>query len=124
MVSTTVLFEPGFSLIKTVPGGFHELTGDPKPPGRVEIPGRGLIQDPHMTNTTEVTPASVRDERMVLFTNDADVTALDVKADDEFIDHLGHHWNAIADGRLRGIPRQPPEYVAVRVRRAREKETT
>ena len=86
-------------------------------------PGRGLVQEALWTGNKEVTPTTVSDERVIMWAPELiNIMDLDIQANDEFIGPRGEVWQAVSDGRPRGIPGRPPEYVALRARRAREKE--
>ena len=72
----------------------------------------------------ETTPTGgIRDERLVMFApTGTAVAGLDITAKDEFTGPDGRVWQCISDGIARGIPGRPPDYIAARVRRAKEKE--
>ena len=72
----------------------------------------------------ETTPTGgIRDERLVMFApTGTAVAGLDITAKDEFAGPDGRVWQCISDGIARGIPGRPPDYIAARVRRAKEKE--
>lgn len=121
MVSATILFQPGWTHKKHVPSaGENPLTGNPLPSTWQSHPGRGLLQEPLWTGFTETSAQGSRDERLVLFEPRAGMPH-EVGQEDEFVDPQGRVWLAITEGMPRGIPGQRPEYVAARVRRAKEK---
>lgn len=118
MVTATVLFQPGWVVVTTgEPGEKDPYTGEYLPAEQVETPGRGLIQAPLWSGFMEVTEASVVDERLVMF-----APAVKVRPDDCFYSPSGECWQAITEGMPRGIPGKSPEYVAVRVRHAPERD--
>lgn len=118
MVTATVLFQPGWVAVTAgKPGEVDQLTGEALPSEQKETTGRGLLQAPLWTGFSEVTETTVVDERMVLF-----APPLKVRAEDSFFSPEGECWQAITEGMPRGIPGQPPEYVAVRVRHASERD--
>lgn len=116
MVTAAVLFQPGWVAVTAGrPGEVDQLTGETLPAEQEETIGRGLLQAPLWTGFSEVTETTVVDERMVLFT-----PPIKMCAEDSFFSPEGECWQAITEGMPRGIPGQPPEYVAVRVRHAPE----
>ena len=118
MISAAVLFQPGWrAAITEDKQDVDPFTGEPLPAGVEEIPGRGLLQAPLWGGFSEVTASTVVDERMVLF--EPPVT---VRADDAFYSPTGQCWQAITEGMPRGLPGQVPEYVAVQVRHAPERD--
>lgn len=116
---TLMWLQPGWTLETTSPATNEDPeTGVTLPPRRVKVSGRGLVQAPLWSGFQETTAdGGVRDERLCLFSPPCEVLA-----DDEFYSPSGECWQAITDGMPRGIPGQVPEYVAVRVRRAKEKD--
>lgn len=119
MVTAAVLFQAGWLLRSTADGVPDPVTGNRRGGGRVEIPGRGLLQAPNHSGFTETTATAVKDERMVLWApTGADV---DVTAGDELVAPTGEVWHCISDGLPRSIPGHAPDYIAVKVRRAKEK---
>lgn len=114
----TMLFQPGWTMHVPSPEPDDDpVTGEPiAAPGRV-IDGKGLLQQALWTGFTETTPTSVKDERMVLFAPPVEATP-----DAWFKAPDGHVWEAITETMPRGIPGQEPSYIAVQVRRAKEKE--
>ncbi|ARU45323.2 hypothetical protein [Corynebacterium silvaticum] len=121
-MSATVLFQTGFTLRKVVEGREDPITGEPGSPTITEIVGRGLVQEPLWSSEKEVGPTSVKDERLIMFCPvSMGVSDVVVTAADEVEDPRGQVWQCITDGHERGIPGQAPEYVAVRVRRAKGK---
>ncbi|MEJ6019872.1 hypothetical protein [Corynebacterium sp. H113] len=121
MVSAAVLFQPGWVLRKREADTVDPLTGNTVGHTVTTTQGRGLIQSPLWTGFSEVTESSVTDERLVLWRPLRDIHP-EVTANDEFVSPEGHVWQATTDGMWRGIPGHPPEYLAVRVCRAKEKE--
>lgn len=119
MVTATVLFQPGWSVTTVVTsGGEDPDTGELLPAQKQTVHGRGVVQAPLWTGFQETTSdGGIRDERLVMFS-----PVVEVGADAEFLSPSGQCWQAITDGMPRGIPGQVPEYVAVRVRRAKEKD--
>lgn len=123
MVGAAALLQPGFLYLRRLPESYDPVTGEPVDGGTERILGHGLVQEPVWTSSKEVTPVSVADERLIIFRPDSgEVGALDVVSDEAFIDDRGRVWQCTTDGRARGVPGRPPEYIAVRVRRAKEKE--
>ena len=124
MVSAVVLFEPGWvhraiamsEATDPVTGESYATTT------ALETPGIGLLQSRLLTGFDEITPTTVKDERLVLFRPTAPDPGWEITANDEFISPAGHCWQATADGLPRHIPGHPPDYYAVTVRRAKEKE--
>lgn len=114
---TRLLFQPGWVHVGLRAAGVDPLTGNPKGKRREETVGTGLVQERLLTAQKEVSQTGTIDERLVLFH-----PVVDVLSTDEFIGPDGKRWLAIQDGYPRGIPGKPAEYVAVRVRRAKEKE--
>ena len=88
------------------------------------IAGTGLVQEAYWTGMQETIPTGgIRDERLVMFApTGVTVADLDITAKDEFLGPDGRVWQCISDGIARGIPGLPPDYIAARVRRAKEKE--
>ncbi|MEJ6013285.1 hypothetical protein WG936_05470 [Corynebacterium sp. H127] len=123
MVSAAILFEPGW--IHCPAGVTNEddpITGEPKPVPRQQLPGSGLVQQPHWSAFEEITPTSVKDGRILLYRPETGIEEYEVASNDEFISPNGRVWQATSEGMPRGIPRQPPEYLAIQVRRAKEKD--
>lgn len=123
MVSAAAMFQPGWVLRTSVPGGNDPVTGNPRPPTWQAIRGTGMVQAPTFGGMTEVGATGVRDERLVLF-RPLNGAMPDVKARDEFTGPDGRMWQCAGDGLERSIPGHPPDYLAVPVRRAREKEVS
>ena len=123
MTTSRLLFQPGWTLKKAKQVREDLITGNPIAVQYEPIPGDGLLQEPLWTGTSETTPQGVRDERLVMFApTNKKVSSIDVAAEDEFISPNKKVWQCITDGFHRGIPGEEPEYIAVRVRRAKEKE--
>lgn len=124
MPSAKILFQPGWVLEqRSSVVGEDPITGEPIPNTVEKIEGAGLIQEPLWTGVSETNTRGVRDERLVMFAPEkVPITTLNISADDVFRAPDKTIWHAITDGFPRGIPGQPPEYIAVRVRRAKEKE--
>lgn len=120
MVSAAVLFQRGWVHCKRITGGVDPVTGNDKAGGVIEIPGAGLVQAPLWTGVEELSSKSTRDERLVMFLPDSGIVGA-IADVDEMVSPEGHVWQCISDGMPRGIPGHPPEYTAVRVRRAKEK---
>lgn len=119
-----VLFQPGWVLKKASAVREDLLTGNPITIDYQPIKGNGLLQEPHWAGTSETTnQGGVLDERLVMFAPAGQaVSTLEITAQDEFIAPDKKVWQAITDGFARGIPGKEPEYIAARVRRAKEKE--
>lgn len=117
VAAATVLFQPGWT--HHVPGIELEdpVTGERFFGDPVVTEGRGVVQQPLWSGVSETGTVSVLDERIVMF-----APVVDVRSDHEFVSPEGQVWFAISDGMPRGIPGKRPEYVAVRVRRAKERE--
>ncbi|MFC3850076.1 hypothetical protein ACFORJ_07845 [Corynebacterium hansenii] len=120
MVSATVLFQPGWIHRKRSGGNVDPVTGNDTAGTVMEIPGTGLVQAPLWTGVEEVSGNATRDERLVMFLPGSGVVG-EINDVDEMVSPEGHVWQCISDGMPRGIPGHPPEYTAVRVRRAKEK---
>lgn len=121
--SATVLFQPGWTYRRRLPPTIDPATGNTRPGGVEDQPGRGLVQEALWTGNKEVTPTTVSDERVIMWAPElVNIMDLDIQANDEFIGPRGEVWQAVSDGHPRGIPGRPHEYVALRARRAREKE--
>lgn len=117
-MTATVLFQPGWVAVTTgEPGETDPFTGEALPSTAVETEGRGLIQAPLWTGFAEVAETTVVDERLVMFE-----PVVKVRADDYFYSPTGECWQATTEGMPRGIPGKTPEYVAVRVRHAPERD--
>lgn len=116
---TLMWLQPGWTLETTTPSsGEDPETGESLPPRREIVRGRGLVQAPLWGGFQETTAdGGVRDERLCLFS-----PAKEISADDQFFSPTGECWQAITDGMPRGVPGRPVEYVATRVRRAKEKD--
>lgn len=118
MVTATVLFQPGWVAVTSgEPGERDPFTGESLPAESVETAGKGLLQAPLWSGFTEVTETTVVDERLVMF-----APVVKVRADDCFYSPAGECWLATTEGMPRGIPGNTPEYVAVRVRHAPERD--
>ncbi|MFI5504466.1 hypothetical protein ACFLIN_03765 [Corynebacterium kutscheri] len=117
-----MFFLPGFVLRKVLPGDPDPITGEPGKNTIRLITGRGIVQESLWTNTKETTLIGVRDERLLMFVpGEESITDLEITAADEFMDSDQRLWQCITDGYKRGIPGRAPEYIAVRVRRAKGK---
>lgn len=119
MVSAAILFQPGWVLRTTGAGEPDPATGNRRGGARVETPGRGLLQAPTHAGFTETTATAVSDERMVLWAPTGE--QVPITAGDELVSPAGEVWHCITDGLARSIPGHPPDYIAVKVRRAKEK---
>ena len=118
MVAATVLFQPGWVAVTAgAPGGVDQWTGEAFPAEQEETQGRGLVQAPLWSGFMEATESTVVDERLVMF-----APVVKVRPDDAFFSPTGECWQATTEGMPRGIPGKPAEYVAVRVRRAPERD--
>ena len=123
MPSAKVLFQPGWTLHQPTKSMLDPITGEPIPGPAVRVEGIGLLQERLFTQMEETTSTAVKDERLVMFAPTvAPIEGLEIQAEDEFTDPQGRRWHAITDGFPRGIPGQTPEYIATRVRRAKEKD--
>ncbi|MDO4630873.1 MAG: hypothetical protein Q4A82_01070 [Corynebacterium sp.] len=127
--NAAILFQPGWILRHRTTTTIDPLTGNKRPATWIEIPGIGVLQQPLWTGVTETSPTGIRDERLIMFLPDTKITVtkleeLEINSDDEFHTPNGHIWHAITDAIPRGIPGRTPEYFAVMVRRAKEKEKT
>lgn len=123
MVSPAVLFDEGWTHRTLAPSTTRDSdTGELVPSTAVETEGTGLVQEPLWTGYAEVTPTSVRDERVVMFLPTNPTAGFSVGAADEFYSPEGHCWQAITDGMPRRIPGHPPAYWAARVRREKGKD--
>lgn len=121
MAGVTVLFQPGWVLRVRESAGIDPVTGNDAGVTVREVSGRGLVQAPLWTGFSEVTDKAVVDERLVMWCP-RDGTVVPVNPQAEFVSPSGEVWLAITSGIWRGIPGSSPEYVAVRVRRAEEKD--
>ncbi|ALA66924.1 hypothetical protein CLAC_03440 [Corynebacterium lactis RW2-5] len=121
MVGVTVLFQPGWVLRLRKPAGVDPVTGNDAGVNVREVPGRGLVQAPLWTGFSEVTDKALVDERLVMWCP-LEGPSVPVDSQAEFVSPSGEVWQAITSGIWRGIPGSSPEYVAVRVRRAEEKD--
>lgn len=124
MHSSRVLFQPGWKLQKATTLREDLITGNPIAVEHEPVEGTGLVQEALWSGVSETTSTGgVRDERIVMFApTNQPVSGIDITASDEFIAPDEKVWQAITDGFPRGIPGQEPEYIAVKVRRAKEKE--
>nr|DAV90260.1 MAG TPA: hypothetical protein [Caudoviricetes sp.] len=124
MLTPRVLFQPGWQYRRQTTTRDDPITGEIIATTYEPIAGTGIVQEAYWTGMQETTPTGgIRDERLVMFAP-AGVTVddLDVTAKDEFAGPDGRVWQCISDGIARGIPGRPPDYIAARVRRAKEKE--
>lgn len=125
MRSPKIFFQPGWILEQ--PSSVVEddpITGEPIINSVERIEGTGLLQESLWSGVAETNTRGVRDERLVMFApTTVPITTVNIEANAVFHAPDTSIWQAITDGFLRGIPGQLPEYIAVRVRRAKEKET-
>lgn len=124
MLTPRILFQPRWQYRRQTTTQDDPITGEIIATTYEPITGTGLVQEAYWTGMQETTPTGgIRDERLVMFAPaDAAVADLNVTAKDEFIGPAGQVWQCISDGIARGIPGRPPDYIAARVRRAKEKE--
>lgn len=115
MPSATVLFQPGWTHFAAIAGEDDPITGEASLTFQA-TPGTGLVQQiSPAVSQKETGLTGLTDERMVLF-----APIVKVSDRDHFTAPDGTCYNAIATGVPRGIPGNPPEYVAIPVRAAPE----